>query len=228
MPKSNRIDTRSTSHISTSDQMLLVPLFSFSSAQTSHQITHHMWNKLRKVLKRATNFRRSSVKSHTTEATVEEVSLPSERQRRIDLVKFLYSDMINHGSRCVDHFGKGGLYCLVNQDGEVMEMPVAEYGSEVDKFYRSFPDAEVFPTNFQTTLNTVSMDITAMGTHTGEPFGFGPFEAIPATHKRVEHPVTQICVTFGNDNKISRIVATNTDDTCGPAYYYEQIGGMLI
>jgi len=61
---------------------------------------------------------------------------------------------------------------------------------------------------------------TVTGTHTGEPFGFGPFEPIAATNKYVEHPLAYICVTF-HDNTILRIVTSNKDETIGPAYYYD-------
>lgn len=63
------------------------------------------------------------------------------------------------------------------------KMTIAEFQIEVDILFRSFPD---FHLDFahehvkEQVDGSVMVNVFGRGTHTGEPFSFGPFPAIPA------------------------------------------------
>lgn len=62
------------------------------------------------------------------------------------------------------------------------------YNSEAKKFSRSFPDfrIKVMDSGVKEQADgTVTIFVCASGTHSGEPYSFGPYPEIPATHIRV-------------------------------------------
>jgi hypothetical protein len=62
-------------------------------------------------------------------------------------------------------------------------MTPSELQTEQDNTWRSFPDFSIdfASENLKEQADgSVTVNITARGTHTGEPFGFGPFPAIKA------------------------------------------------
>eukprot|EP00934_Nitzschia_sp_Nitz4_P005863 Nitzschia sp. Nitz4//scaffold262_size27079//10152//10697//NITZ4_008220-RA/size27079-processed-gene-0.7-mRNA-1//-1//CDS//3329544751//5853//frame0 len=64
------------------------------------------------------------------------------------------------------------------------------------------------------------------GTHTGVPFGFGPYPAIPRTDIVVEESADwTVLVTKGKIFKL--IVKPPQGELVGPPAYYQKIGGQL-
>ena len=77
---------------------------------------------------------------------------------------------------------------------EGAEMPMTVFQKEIDKILRAFPDSTFLAesgiectTNSSQTMGLVKIcKLVVRGTHTGEPFGFGPYEPLPATGIRFE------------------------------------------
>ena len=99
----------------------------------------------------------------------------------------------------------------------------------MDKFIRSFPDAR-FNYCREATVQEGSVtlsDCFVTGKHTGEAYGYGPFEPVAAKGIVVKHPPYSIRVYFEGD-KIKRVEAKSNEGLVGPAFFYHTIGGLVI
>lgn len=97
-----------------------------------------------------------------------------------------------------------------------------------DMLVKSFPDFRLEANGFQEIEpNVVQFTSVACGSHTGEPFSFGPFPPINATGKvcRNDPETSKITVV---DGKIKRWVVTPTGEHSGFAGFYTQLGGLVI
>jgi hypothetical protein len=63
------------------------------------------------------------------------------------------------------------------------------------------------------------------GTHTGAPYGFGPFPPIPATGIVVEEDPCHLYISVKNGKMTKFVIDTYCGDLVGPPGYYQKIGG---
>lgn len=115
------------------------------------------------------------------------------------------------------------------------EMPAREFYEAVDDTFKSFPDLHFFwkkmkiASQDQTTGVTVVKvkDYYGIGKHTGAPYAFGPYEAIPATDKTVRDENIEF-LFFVKDGKLIKAEINAFGKVVGPPGFYAKIGGLLI
>ena len=67
-----------------------------------------------------------------------------------------------------------------------------------------------------------------MGNHTGKPYAFGPYQAIPAKNLRVKEVPCNFYVTISKRGKLTRFVIESKEGYLnGPAGFYAAIGGIM-
>lgn len=122
------------------------------------------------------------------------------------------------------------MYLASLDDGEVMEILLQDFIDQMKVCYASFPD-------YNCTWETVEEDpendavviknFVSNATHTGEPFAFGPFPAIPANGTPIKDDPVSLHVQLKN-GKPCCIRPESEGGQIGPASYYSQIGGIIF
>lgn len=98
-----------------------------------------------------------------------------------------------------------------------------------DMVMKSFPDFRLEATGFHEVgpCGVVGFTVVASGTHTGEPYAFGPFPSIKASGKVCRNDPEIYTVTI-EDGRIKRCDVTPTGELFGLAGLYTQVGGLVI
>ena len=111
-----------------------------------------------------------------------------------------------------------------------MEIIPANIAEETIKLAKAFPDSHfVYEKVYLKEPNVVYMKIHWAGTHTGAPYGFGPYDEIPVTGKFVVNDPEIIHVYFSEDNKqIIKIIVEPTGPNTGFHGVYNFIGGLIF
>lgn len=130
--------------------------------------------------------------------------------------------------------------CYIDFVDSGVEMTLSEYMEILEDTKLSFPDftlemnmedinEEAQGSDGVTTLVYIR-NVRAKGTHTGKPYAFGPFPAIPAKGVFVRDVATNTNEMHIRDGKVTHInVKTDGDaNESGPAYFYTQVGGLLF
>jgi hypothetical protein len=109
------------------------------------------------------------------------------------------------------------------------EMLGYEFLEEVASALSSFPDLRFTWSKFTEISPGVvtSSSLVAEGTHTGEPYGFGPFPAIKAKGTKCKDPPLTVTGTIEN-GKIVHWHLDGGGELCGPPSFYTQIGGIVM
>lgn len=111
--------------------------------------------------------------------------------------------------------------------GEV-KIPLKEMVEEMKNVTESFPDLSVrWNPCRETDDGKVITTIVVSGTHTGKPYGFGPYPKIEATGIKCQNDSEEVTFTFGADDKIS-LIETKPLGKFGPTGFYSQIGGFPL
>lgn len=99
----------------------------------------------------------------------------------------------------------------------------------LEDLFKSFPDFHIkrVPAELQRDGSVVFRGLVASGTHTGEPYGFGPYEAIPPEGKKFVNDEEELQLFF-RDGKISRYVFLTVGKLSGPPGVYTQLGGFPL
>jgi len=108
-------------------------------------------------------------------------------------------------------------------------MPLSGFLNEVLNLLDSFPDNKMKWDSVQEVAPGVVVvkNFVGRGTHTGKPFGFGPFPKIPATYKVVEEDPCHLTIKIKNGKMSRFIIDTYCGDLVGPPGYYQKIGGNM-
>jgi predicted ester cyclase len=98
----------------------------------------------------------------------------------------------------------------------------------LESVWKSFPDFNLVYKNLvdgKKANVVVVHDCVPSGTHTGEPFGFGPYDPIEASGTRVENAAETITVHLTEDGKICKWLVKVNGTLTGPAGMYAQLPG---
>ncbi|CAB9529818.1 unknown protein [Seminavis robusta] len=100
--------------------------------------------------------------------------------------------------------------------------------AEHDKLYKSFPDIKFTYECIKEDRagQVVVEELRASATHTGEPYGFGPFPPVPTSNKSVANDPERLWFTV-KDGKIVMMQVISLGDITGPPGFYVQIGGTM-
>lgn len=124
-----------------------------------------------------------------------------------------------------------------------MEVTVTDYLAEMKDVFESFPDLtfeykaiELPPprkgenVNTSTPTSCIIRGFAARGTHTGMPYGFGPFPPIPTSNQSVyiEPLDYRIQVDIGTGTILRVIAMDDRNVVSGPPGLYTQIGGFPL
>jgi len=115
---------------------------------------------------------------------------------------------------------------------EDQEMMFADYIEAVESVWKSFPDFHLSWQSIQESTDkkgkvvVTVKDCIPRGTHTGEPFGFGPYEPIEAQGTKIENAAETITVHLTPDGKICQWLVNVNGEMTGPAGMYTQLGGF--
>ena len=134
--------------------------------------------------------------------------------------------------------------CFMNFLDTEVEMPLSEYLESWKATLESFPDFtlemnlnDVNPAECRTPENTDDgttivyiRNVRAKGTHTGKPYSFGPFPEVPAKGTFVRDVTPNTNAMRIRNGKVYRIDVKMDESggESGPAYFYEQVGGILF
>ena len=121
--------------------------------------------------------------------------------------------------------------CLCQYKGAENALPLSQMLDAVNGVFASFPDSQSrWESVKEVKRNKVVIKgLYSFGTHTGKPFGFGPFKPIPATGKFVKEDPADIILTMSG-GKITHLeidMENVKNAVTGPPGYYMSIGGKL-
>eukprot|EP00934_Nitzschia_sp_Nitz4_P004939 Nitzschia sp. Nitz4//scaffold299_size22801//20930//21568//NITZ4_008540-RA/size22801-processed-gene-0.54-mRNA-1//-1//CDS//3329546357//4929//frame0 len=113
---------------------------------------------------------------------------------------------------------------------EQQELIRSDFFEELEKVWKSFPDFSIEGEYYEVRPDgvIVAHKFVPKGTHTGAPYGCGPYDAIPASGKKVVN-APETVYFYCRDGKVCRhIVIYNEGDMSGPAGFYTQLGGFPL
>ena len=150
-------------------------------------------------------------------------SAPSE-SRNVGIVKLMLERL--NAKDCI------ALRSMVTKDlqceWEEQAMRFDDWVNAVEDVWKSFPDFNLTYTSVEDgdKENVVIVhECVPSGTHTGEPFGFGPYEPIPASGTRVVNAAETITVHLTPDGEICKWLVKVEGELTGPAGMYAQLPG---
>ncbi|CAB9502570.1 expressed unknown protein [Seminavis robusta] len=111
----------------------------------------------------------------------------------------------------------------------VHEMAWEDFAEESKKLSDSFPDFSIKHKSVSQGKDGVLKihHAIASGTHSGAPYGVGPFPPIEASNTRVVNDPEDMHITF-HDGRIQKIEWFAKGENVGPAGLYTQIGGFPL
>ena len=111
-----------------------------------------------------------------------------------------------------------------------MDMAWPHWVAEQEKIFASFPDFKFDYEKLEHRSGAVVVrKVTCSGTHTGEPYGFGPCDPIEATGVKVKNDPEELCFFFREgEEKFCRITVYARGEMSGPAGIYTQLGGFPL
>jgi predicted ester cyclase len=117
---------------------------------------------------------------------------------------------------CVVHFGE-------------TQMHIRDFCEEIKRIFASFPDfAFEWSEPKETQPNVVEIAFfQASGTHTGEPYGFGPYPTLAAKGIKVKNHPEFLLFNISN-GKIETVTNLTSSELTGPPGIYRQIGGFPV
>jgi len=166
-------------------------------------------------------------------------SMALEGERRISIVKDFFHRINKHEPSSAEELVTDDLQFHFYDLSKTLdcELPWEYWVEEHERINASFPDfrfqyERAVPISVsnddddeEEVVVVVLLGFRASGTHTGEPYGLGPCEAIPATGKRVLNDPEEV-YCFLRGDKIARIVDYPRGEMTGPPGFYTQIGGF--
>eukprot|EP00934_Nitzschia_sp_Nitz4_P000673 Nitzschia sp. Nitz4//scaffold134_size62860//38414//38962//NITZ4_006331-RA/size62860-processed-gene-0.35-mRNA-1//1//CDS//3329535505//673//frame0 len=107
-------------------------------------------------------------------------------------------------------------------------MPLEAFIESMSTMHASFPDVAVTYDSIEEVRpgEVLVKNVTSHGTHTGAPFGFGPFPPIPKTGKECTSQFN-VLFTLEKGKLTEALVEPRAGQLMGPANYYLQIGGKI-
>jgi len=113
--------------------------------------------------------------------------------------------------------------------GEGQSMPWVDYVKECKDVFASFPDIHCeWSERSELNDGTVTSKVVVTGTHTGAPFGFGPFPPIEATGIKCQNdPECVEWIVEGDKLKEMKVTSPEGSTKTGPSGLYVQIGGRM-
>lgn len=151
-------------------------------------------------------------------------TIVSDKPENVIFVEQWYKDINTIGfQRCLHHFHEKAE--IIFKDAP---MNVEDFATEGRKMTDAFPDFQLIlgPCK-ETEPGTVVIDVRATGTHTGKPYGFGPFPPVDITGIKVVLDVERTTFTIV-DGKIMRLFVESMGEKTGPPGFYSSIGGFPI
>eukprot|EP00977_Amphora_coffeiformis_P030324 scaffold46265_cov183-Amphora_coffeaeformis.AAC.4 len=109
------------------------------------------------------------------------------------------------------------------------QMPYHEFSEEIKNLFSSFPDLSFAWNDVkQTSPNIVEIGVfQASGTHTGKPYGFGPYPPIESKGIAVKNDPEKVIIEV-LQGKIKKVTFIPSSELTGPPGIYVQIGGFPI
>lgn len=194
----------------------------------------------------------SSSRSKSTKE-FEKPKAPSQ-SKAARLVEEKWCNAFNrHDMRTVKRFASADSICIYK--GAKSGMPLYDFLLEVQNISEAFPDNKSkynFNSFYLVVLLMITNDnllhystqkvrwdsieeiapgkvmvknFVGRGTHTGKPFGFGPFPPIPPTGIVVEEDPCHLLITVSKGKMTKFVIDTYCGDLVGPPGYYQKIGG---
>ena len=152
-----------------------------------------------------------------------------EAEEKIALVHEHFRKINAHNLKSLSrHHTKDAMWFFYTKEGELVhEMGLEDFADGMVEIFASFPDFRFRRHTVKASRNgtVTASNSCACGTHTGKPFGFGPFEAIEPSGKFVQNDPEDVIVSF-RDGKICRYDVHSRGFMTGPAGIYSQLGGF--
>jgi len=158
--------------------------------------------------------------------------IPDDAPAEIKLVRqYLYFKDAHNMEGMDSITAKNCTFFFIDADAD---MPKSEFYEALKDTYASFPDLHFFwkymkisGIDSATGCTIVKVrDYYGIGKHTGKPYAFGPYEAIPATGKIVQDENISWAF-FVKDGKIVKTTLDAYGEIVGPPGFYSKIGGVI-
>ena len=177
----------------------------------------------------ASTQRRRKKKNSTTSAEVETVQVEESRSssKAIEVAKrFLEYYNAQDNEKLSAILSSDCIFCFPNA-----EMLAEAFIEDANLMRKSFPDKKLSCDNIRLIEPGVVKftDLQCSGTHTGAPYGFGPYPLIEATGRKVLND-PEDCMVYINETtgQMTKMVIKAKGRLTGPPGLYEQIGGLLF
>ena len=115
------------------------------------------------------------------------------------------------------------------------DLSFEEYLDEARKIFVAFPDFQVKYKSIKVEKDQSTGAVCCVvrgcipqGKHTGAPYGFGPYDPIPATGKYVKNAEETFYFDVNSEGKLTRLFIVADGEMTGPAGLYMQIGGYPV
>lgn len=176
--------------------------------------------------------RKSSLSSATAKDASSDTSSVAKMSANVQLVEAWMAAWAAKDMDRVLSLSTENCEYLVPVEGEddSMQIKMQDFIDQMQITYASFPD---YHTSWEKMRDgkskpgtVVLKNFVSKGTHTGEPYAFGPFPAIDAKGASIKDDPVSLVVSV-QDGKVRSIGPQLTTGMIGPANYYTQIGGVI-
>ena len=151
------------------------------------------------------------------------------RNRNVELVRSKWCEAMNRQDvATIRKFASPDSICMYK--GATAGMKLPEFLEAVIMIFDSFPDNKMVWDSIEEVQpgEVVVKNFQGRGTHTGKPFGFGPFRALPAKGVVVAEDPCHLTITVVKGKMVKFVIDTYCGDLVGPPGYYQKIGGIMV
>jgi len=156
----------------------------------------------------------------------DDITLLHEQHKRF--VDSFFSSIHSHN---LDEFKRMAVSgARVNVAKAEADMTFNEYVAELGNVWASFPDFEMTLLELPKSEShqQVTIHVRVSGTHTGKPYGFGPFPEIEAKGTECQNDPESITFALNEDGVMTAMRVTMAGNLGGPPGFYTQIGGLVF
>jgi hypothetical protein len=185
---------------------------------------------------KAKNEKETLTSTASADATVASFNQPSENVRIV--TEWIESWSHLNAAKVMALSDENCEYVVPMSETETMYIDLKDFVEQMELCWKSFPDftnswksiEDYYNNNKDGSTTTVIIThFVTRGTHTGEPFAFGPYPAIEAKGTPIKSDPISLIITLRNGKPAVIKPQTNgAGAQLGPISYYTQIGGIVM
>lgn len=144
----------------------------------------------------------------------------------IQIAKRIFEFMNAHEFQAAEALCTENCECIISETD--IRFTMREHIEEDYNLAASFPDLAFTNLQYQYNPDTCKVHVTfdVSGTHTGKPYGFGPYPEIETSGIKCLNPNESAILEINEEGLVQKFVVTTPSELSGPAGFYSQIGGF--